>query len=199
LLISIAIDRDVFGSNPFGSSYTPQTITQCKATVRTADEKPRIVTGASTVDLKLTPLRELDGAEYAPSGWGQLTAIAVLSPSTLLLSHYDRTLQVLTHTAPTAGVADCKLAGPVGVLRPLIEAGNKYGTGIAIDTDARRIFAGERNGGRIVVVDADSGRCIAVVPDQAADVVLIDGVLVACCEAENCLRFRAINDIPGLK
>jgi hypothetical protein len=107
------------------ATYSPQSITQFKATVKTA------CAGGSTVDLKLTAVRELMGI----AGWAQLSAIAVLSPSTLLLSHYDRTLQVLTHTAPTSsGAADSKLAGPVGALRPLTEAeAGYYATGRSHD------------------------------------------------------------------
>jgi hypothetical protein len=70
------------------ATHEPQTITQYKATVKTADEKTAAVAGGSTVDLKLTAVRLLEGVQYPLRGrWGELTAIAVLSPSTLLLSH----------------------------------------------------------------------------------------------------------------
>jgi hypothetical protein len=107
---------------------------------------------------------------------------------------------VLTHTAPTsAGVADSKLAGRVGVLRPLTDATTHYATGIAVDTEARRIFAGDLTARRIVVHDADSGLQIAVVQAQATDVAVIDGVLVVCNQTDFSLRFFAINAIPWLK
>jgi hypothetical protein len=64
-----------------------QSSTQYKATVKTADEMAAVA-GKSTVGLKLTAVRELGGAVPA-AGAG---AIAVLSPSTLLLSHTYRML-----------------------------------------------------------------------------------------------------------
>jgi hypothetical protein len=88
----------------------PQTITQFNATVRTADEKADAA-GGSTVDLKLTAIRLLEGVQDPPL----LRAISVLSPSTLLLAHYDRPLELLTHTAPVSAghtAADRKLTGP---------------------------------------------------------------------------------------
>jgi hypothetical protein len=109
--ISIAIDEP--NGFVYVATYSPQTITQYKATVKTADEKRR-ETGGATVDLKLTAVRELNGVE----GGSHLCAVAVLSPSTLLLSHDKRTVEALTHSAVTEG-ADCKLAGPVGELRAL--------------------------------------------------------------------------------
>jgi hypothetical protein len=118
--ISVAIDEP--NGFVYVATFEPQTITQFGATVRTAEEKTAVA-GGSTVDLKLTAVRLIDGVRHIAMGLGRLTAIAVLSPSTLLLSHYDRTLQVLTHTAPTsAGAADSKLDGPVGTLRPLSES-----------------------------------------------------------------------------
>jgi hypothetical protein len=90
--ISIAIDEP--NGFVYIATYDPQTVTQYKATVKTAAEK-----GRSTVDLKLTAVRQIDGVRYPPAAYGQLTAVAVLSPSTLLLLHMgrDRIIEVLTH------------------------------------------------------------------------------------------------------
>jgi hypothetical protein len=203
--VSIAIDEP--NGFVYVATYNPQTITQYKATVKTADEKDSAeAVGKSTVDLKLTAVRELEGAE---SRAGQLSAVAVLSPSTLLLSHSDRTVEVLTHTA-ASGEADSKLAGPVGQLRALEQPRKshesaRYATGIAVDAERRRIFAGEALAARVAVYDADSGRPIAEVQRErrgwgsAAGVALIDGVLVTSDYESKCLHFLAIDAIPGLK
>jgi hypothetical protein len=126
----------------------------------------------------------------------------VLSPSTLLLSHYHCTLQVLTHTAPpvSSGAADSKLDGPVGVLRPLSEAATgHYATGIAVDMEARRIFVGKSSYKSVAVHDADSGIRLAEVVKQseqtgwcgAADVALIDGVLVTADRVNVCIFWQS--------
>jgi hypothetical protein len=140
---------------------------------------------------------------HTVDGYGRLTAVAVLSPSTL--SHINRTLEVLTHTATDK--ADSKLAGPVGALRLLDPPHTGgYATGIVVDAERRRIFAGDSYGGRVVVYDADSGLQVAEVRaggrDQwgsAADVAVIDDVLVIASHPFACLYFRAIRTIPGLE
>jgi hypothetical protein len=206
--ISIAIDEP--NDFVYVASCDPQTVTQYKATVKTADAKTSDgdgdEAGSSTVSLKLTAVRELEGVQYPPTKWGQLTAIAVLSPSTLLLSHYERTLHALTHAVPTDG-ADSKLAGPVGVLQALdpLRKNSPFATGIAVDTERRLVFAGESSVGRVVVFDADSGLRITEVQREqmgwgsAADVAVIDGVLVTADYATKCLHFMAVDAIPGLK
>jgi hypothetical protein len=137
-------------------------------------------------------------------GW--LSAIAVLSPSTLLLSEYDCTLQVLTQTS--AHVADSKLAGPVGELRVLDPPLHtpRHSTGIVVGTERRLIFVG-CSSGHIFVHDADSGRRLTAIEQPMTksryhvcpDVALVDGVLVTTDQSEKCLRFVAIDAIPGLK
>jgi hypothetical protein len=111
---------------------------------------------------------------------------------------------VLTHTAPPAGVAtDCQLDGPVGALR-VLQSGT-YATGIVVDAERRRIYAGECSAGRVTVCDADRGRQVAEVRRKdkgygsAADVALIDGVLVTSDFHSNCLHFLAVDAIRGLK
>jgi hypothetical protein len=80
------------------ATYNPQGIIQFRATVKTADEKSAVA-GNSTVALKLTAVRLLEGFQPPLNGWGQIGAIAVLSPSTLLVAHYNRTLHANAHAA----------------------------------------------------------------------------------------------------
>jgi hypothetical protein len=127
--LSIAIDEP--NGFVYIATYDPNTVTQYKATVQPADHKTAAAACKSTVDLKLTAVRELRGVE----GSYALTAVAVLSPSTLLLSHCGHAIEVLTHTDTTdrgcaaaaaagaAGGADCALAGPIGQLRVLESGG----------------------------------------------------------------------------
>jgi hypothetical protein len=206
--ICIAMDEpNVF---VYVATFAPQTITQFRASVWTADEKAA-VSGGSTVDLKLTAVRVLEGAEFSVTkGDGQLLAIAVLSPSTLLLSHLDRTLSVLTHTAPDpasggdADAADSKLAGRVGELRPISDSSSgPFATGIAVDHERRRVFVGLNEHGRVAVYDSESGVKLAEVHraegwGSAADVALINGVLVTADFTGKCLHFLAVDAIPGL-
>jgi hypothetical protein len=94
------------------------------------------------------------------------SAIAVLSPSTLLLSHFGRILEALTHTAPAAGCdPDSKLSSPVGALRVLSHEkpdSGRFATGIAVDRERRRIFVGDCPNGGVEVFDMDSGVLTAV-------------------------------------
>jgi hypothetical protein len=205
LPVSIAID------DPNGFVYVatsqPQTVTQFKATVRTRtadDEALASPDGDSTVDLMLTAVRMIDGVQCL--AWGcQLTAIAVLSPSTLLLSH-KRTVGVLhpAFVAGVGGVSDSKLTGPLGELRPLTGTGH-YSAGIVVDAERRRIFSAEMSGMEIAMYDADSGRRIAAYPiaecfysggRDGGDIALIDGMLVIAANETDRLRFLAIDAIP---
>jgi hypothetical protein len=194
------------------ATNNPQSVTQCRATVRTADEKAA-VTRESTVDLKLMAVRQLSGVQFLPNPTINtlLRSVAVLSPYTLLLSHKGRTLSVLTHTArgaagQTVG-ADSKLDGAVSLLRELDpqHSSREYTTGMAVDTERRRIFAGECMGGRVVVYDADSGLQIAVPSEDkikhwgsATAVAVIDDVLVISNGVSGCLHFKAVDSITGL-
>jgi hypothetical protein len=204
---SIAIDEP--NGFVYVAGYKKQTLTQYRATTKTADEKARVV-GKSAVDLKLTAVRMIDGVQYiAPTrSLGELTAVAVLSPSTVLLSHGGRTLEVLTHSFTDAAEGtDCKLAGPVGEVRVLhTNPTGTFATGIVVDAERRRIYFGESYAGRVHVYDADSGRPLAEVPavvgpnrwGSASDVAVIDGVFVSVNHPSTCLLFRAVERIPGL-
>jgi hypothetical protein len=74
-----------------------------------------------------------------------------------------------------------------------------------VDAERRWIFAGDALAARVVVHNADSGQRIAEVQrgrpgwGSAADVALIDGVLVSSDYESKCLHFLAIDAIPGLK
>jgi hypothetical protein len=70
----------------------------------------------STVGLKLIPARLIPGVCFSSSsfGGGQLTAVAVLSPSILLLSHHDRTLEALTHWQPPLTLSALAVTGRDG-------------------------------------------------------------------------------------
>jgi hypothetical protein len=173
LLLPISITIDEPNGFVYVATCHSQLITQYKACAKAPDENRRFVWSAgapSTIDLKLTAVRQLQGTQ---SPAGQLSAVAVLSPSTLLLSHSDRTVEVLTHTAATEGV-DIKLAGPVGKLRALEQPRKshesaRYATGIVVDAERRRIFAGEALAARVAVYDADSGKHIAEVRRLGGD------------------------------
>jgi hypothetical protein len=201
--ISVAIDEPT--GFVYVATYIPQTITQFKASVWAADEKAR-AGGGSTVDLKLTAVRLIEGVQYPECGGGQLLAIAVLSPSTLLLSHMDLTLEVLTHTAPVPGQeAECKLGRPIVMLQSISgNSSDEFATGIAVDHERRRAFVALSNHGRVAVYDADSGVKLADVQrsargrGSAADVVLINGVLVIADFTGKCLHFLSVDAIPGL-